>query len=47
MSRGEPDDVWARSTAPQSPFTTRQVAVGLVVLAIGAVVAFGLPLVLA
>lgn len=41
------DDVWARETAPQSPYTTREVAIGLVVFAIAAVVAFVVPLLLA
>lgn len=40
------DDVWARETAPQSPYTTREVAVGLVVFAIAAAVAFVVPLLL-
>jgi hypothetical protein len=35
-----------RSTAPQSDFTRSQVAFGLVVLAIGAALVFGLPLVM-
>lgn len=38
--------IWARTTAPQSAFTTSQVGTGLVVLAIGLLVAFGLPLLL-
>lgn len=42
----EVDDVWARETAPQSAYTTRQVAIGLVVFVIGAIVAFALPLAL-
>ena len=43
-----PDDgLWARSTAPQSPFTARQVWTGFVVLAVGLGVAFVLPLALA
>lgn len=41
------DGVWARETAPQSPYSMRQVGIGLVVLAIGAAVAFGVPLALA
>ncbi|QSG06809.1 DUF7550 family protein [Halapricum desulfuricans] len=36
-----------RSTAPQSGFTPRQVAIGAVVLAVGLVVTFGLPIALA
>lgn len=39
--------IWARTTAPQSAFTARQVGTGVVVLAIGALIAFGLPLLLA
>lgn len=35
-----------RSTAPQSEYTTGQVGYGFVVLAIGLVITFGLPLVL-
>ena len=38
--------IWARTTAPQSAFTTGQVGTGFVVLAIGLLVAFGLPLLL-
>lgn len=40
-------DVWARETAPQSPYTVRQVGIGLAVLVALAVVAFALPLALA
>lgn len=36
-----------RSTAPQSDYSTRQVAVGAVVLAVGLVATFGLALALA
>lgn len=46
----EPEEdavIWARTTAPQSAFTTSQVGTGFVVLAIGLLVAFGLPLLLA
>lgn len=39
--------VWTRDTAPQTPYTMRQVGLGLVVFAVGAVVAFGIPLALA
>lgn len=35
-----------RSTAPQSDYTSGQVAFGFVVLAIGAALVFGLPLVM-
>ena len=38
--------IWARQTAPQTEFTTSQVGIGFVVLAIGFVVAFVLPLLL-
>lgn len=40
------DDVWARQTAPQSPYTIRQVGIGILVLAIGLVLSFGVALVL-
>lgn len=40
------DDLWARSTAPQSSYTGREIALGLVVFLIGTSIAFGLPLVL-
>lgn len=40
------DDVWARQTAPQTPYTSRQVGIGLVLFVAIAVVAFGLPLAL-
>lgn len=33
-----------RQTAPQGPYTMRDVAVGFVVLVIGALVVFGIPL---
>lgn len=39
-------DVWTRETAPQSPYTSRQVGIGLVVFAIAAVVAFAVPILL-
>ena len=42
----EATGIWARTTAPQSEFTTGQVGTGFVVLAIGLLVAFGLPLLL-
>lgn len=41
------DDVWSRDTAPQTPFTLRQVGIGLVIAVVGAATAFGLPLALA
>lgn len=43
----EPSGIWARTTAPQSGFGTGEVVEGLLVLAVGLVVAFGLPLLLA
>lgn len=42
-ARGPP----LRSTAPQSPYTAGQVAVGFAILLVGLVVVFGLPLALA
>ncbi|MFW5974521.1 MAG: DUF7550 family protein [Natrialbaceae archaeon] len=36
-----------RSTAPQSEYTGGQIAAGLVVMLVGVVIVFGLPLVLA
>lgn len=36
-----------RTTAPQSPYTTRDVAVGAVVALVGMAVVFGVPLLLA
>lgn len=48
--RDEPDDatgIWARSTAPQSEFTTARVGTGVVVLAAGLLVTVALPLLLA
>jgi hypothetical protein len=41
------DGVWSRETAPQTPFTLREVGIGLVIAVVGAAVAFGLPLALA
>lgn len=41
------DEVWSRDTAPQTPFTLRQVGIGLVIAVVAAVVAFGLPLAMA
>lgn len=38
--------IWARSTAPQSDYTMRQVGIGIIVLVVGAIVAFGIPLAL-
>lgn len=38
--------IWARETAPQSRFTTGQVGIGFLVLAVGLAVSFGLPLLL-
>jgi len=39
--------IWARTTAPQSAFTSSQVGTGLVVLVVGLVLTFGLGLLLA
>lgn len=44
---GVEEAIWSRDTAPQTPFTLRQVGIGFVIAAVGAVVAFGLPLLLA
>ena len=43
----EPEEdagIWARTTAPQSPYTLGQVGTGFVVLVIGLAIGFGLPL---
>lgn len=45
-AEGDTTDVWARDTAPQTPYTARQVGIGLVIAAIAAAVAFGVPLLL-
>ncbi len=37
--------VWARTTAPQSDFSMRAVWTGLVILALGLLITFGLALV--
>ncbi len=37
-------DVWTRDTAPQTPYSMRQVGIGLVIFVIAAAVAFGVPL---
>lgn len=39
-------DIWARDTAPQTPYTARQVGIGALVFAVGTIIAFGLPLAL-
>jgi hypothetical protein len=44
---GESDDVWQRSTAPQSSYTGREIGIGIAVFLVGALVAFGLPIALA
>jgi hypothetical protein len=46
-THGGTEPVGQRSTAPQSDFTTRQVGIGIAVLAAGLIVAFALPLLLA
>ena len=46
-TESEPEEdagIWARTTAPQSPYTLGQVGTGFVVLAIGLAIGFGLPL---
>ncbi|PSQ23696.1 hypothetical protein BRD04_02670 [Halobacteriales archaeon QS_9_67_17] len=42
-----PDDESERTTAPQSDYTNRDVAVGAVVALVGLLVVFGVPLLLA
>lgn len=42
----EGPDVWARDTAPQTPYTLRQVGIGLVIAVVAGAVAFGVPLLL-
>jgi len=44
---GSTDDVWTRSTAPQSSYTGREIGIGIAVFLVGALVAFGLPVALA
>lgn len=39
--------IWARTTAPQSDYTSRHVSIGLAVFVIGVGITIGLPLVLA
>lgn len=46
-THGTTEPVGQRSTAPQSAFTTRQVGIGVAVLAVGLLVTFALPLLLA
>ena len=46
VDAAEPSGIWARTTAPQSDFTTTAVGEGLVVLAVGLVLTFGLALLL-
>ncbi len=43
----EPGDDEGRTTAPQSEYTARDVAFGAVVAAVGLLVTFGVPLLLA
>ena len=42
----EDEVVWARDTAPQTPYTMRQVGIGIAIAVGLAVVAFGVPLLL-
>lgn len=42
----EATGIWARTTAPQSEFTGRQVLTGFVVFVIGLLVVAGIPLLL-
>lgn len=41
------EGVWARSTAPQSPYRMRQVGIGFVIFAIGVAITVGIPLAMA
>jgi len=43
----ESEHATERTTAPQSPYTNRAVAVGAAVAAVGVLVTFGIPLLLA
>ena len=40
------EGIWARSTAPQSPYSMGQVGTGMVIFVIGLVITFGIPIVL-
>lgn len=40
------EGIWARTTAPQSEFTTRQVGIGILVLALGLLITVAIPLLL-
>lgn len=43
----DPEDrMWKRSTAPQSQYSMRQVGTGLILLLIGVLITFGIPLAL-
>lgn len=46
-THGDTEPVGQRETAPQSDFTSRQVGIGVAVLAVGLLIAFALPLLLA
>jgi hypothetical protein len=41
------DGIWARNTAPQSPYTGREIGLGIAIALAGFLIAFGLPLALA
>lgn len=43
---GDAEGIWARTTAPQSGFTTRQVGIGILVLALGLLITVAIPLLL-
>ena len=47
MTDDHPDDESERTTAPQSDYTKREIAVGAVVALVGIAVVFGVPLLLA
>ncbi|MFB6296651.1 MAG: hypothetical protein ABEH66_07430 [Halobacteriales archaeon] len=42
----EAEAPWKRSTAPQSPYTGREIGLGIAVALVGFLIAFGLPLAL-
>jgi hypothetical protein len=40
-------DIWERSTAPQSSYTAREIGIGIAVFLVGLLIAFGIPVALA
>lgn len=41
-----PAGIWARTTAPQSPYSMSQVGAGLVIFVVGLMITFGVPMML-